>query len=119
MYFHLKQILQNIAGNAVKYNQKGGSIVLSCKKTSCKDGIATYRFVCEDTGIGMSEEFIPHVFEPFAQEAGMNEHLSKPINVDKMIEVFKKCLLKQDVTIKVRCNDQNKMQREEIFYDRK
>ena len=65
---HLKQILQNIAGNAVKYNQKGGSIVLSCKETSCKDGIATYRFVCEDTGIGMSEEFIPHVFEPFAQE---------------------------------------------------
>lgn len=65
---HLKQILQNISGNAVKYNQKGGSIELSCKETRYKDGIATYRFVCKDTGIGMSEEFIPHVFEPFAQE---------------------------------------------------
>lgn len=65
---HLKQILQNISGNAVKYNQKGGSIELSCKETGYKDGIATYCFVCKDTGIGMSEEFIPHVFEPFAQE---------------------------------------------------
>lgn len=65
---HLKQILQNIAGNAVKYNRKGGSIEFTCEETGYKDGIATYRFVCKDTGIGMSEEFIPHVFEPFAQE---------------------------------------------------
>ena len=63
-----KQILQNIAGNAVKYNRQGGSIEFTCEEIECKDGIATYRFVCKDTGIGMSEEFIPHVFEPFAQE---------------------------------------------------
>ena len=65
---HLKQILQNIAGNAVKYNREGGSISFSCEEKEYKDGIAVYRFTCKDTGIGMSEEFIPHVFEPFAQE---------------------------------------------------
>lgn len=65
---HLKQILQNIAGNAIKYNREDGSITFLCEETGCKDGIATYQFVCQDTGIGMSEEFIPHVFEPFAQE---------------------------------------------------
>ena len=65
---HLKQILQNISGNAVKYNKEGGSITLSCEEIDYKDDVATYRFVCQDTGIGMSEKFIPHVFEPFAQE---------------------------------------------------
>lgn len=65
---HLKQILQNIAGNAIKYNREDGSISFLCEETDYKDGVATYRFVCQDTGIGMSEEFIPHVFEPFAQE---------------------------------------------------
>ena len=65
---HLKQILQNISGNAVKYNQEGGSIRLSCEEISCADGKAVYRFGCEDTGRGMRREFVPHAFEPFAQE---------------------------------------------------
>ena len=65
---HLKQILQNIAGNAVKYNREGGTIRLSCKETGERDGKIIYRFRCEDTGRGMSEEFVQHAFEPFAQE---------------------------------------------------
>ena len=65
---HLKQILQNIAGNAVKYNREGGSISFSSEEVSCENGKAVYRFICTDTGRGMSEEFLQHAFEPFAQE---------------------------------------------------
>lgn len=65
---HLKQILQNIDGNAIKYNRVGGSISFSTTEVSCEDGKATYKFVCSDTGRGISKEFISHVFEPFAQE---------------------------------------------------
>lgn len=65
---HLKQALQNVVGNAVKYNHTGGSIRLSAEELSCADDKVTYRFICTDTGCGMSEEFIQHAFEPFAQE---------------------------------------------------
>ena len=65
---HLKQILQNIAVNAVKYNRIGGSIQLMTEEIACDDERAVYRFTCADTGLGMSEDFIPHAFEPFAQE---------------------------------------------------
>ena len=65
---HLKQILQNIDGNAVKYNREGGSIVLTGSEIACANGMATYQFVCRDTGRGMSPDFLTHAFEPFAQE---------------------------------------------------
>ena len=65
---HLKQILQNIDGNAVKYNRDGGSISFSATEISCKKDRAVYKFVCADTGRGMSKEFLSHAFEPFAQE---------------------------------------------------
>ena len=65
---HLKQILQNIEGNAVKYNREGGSIFCTVSETACENNIVTYKFVCSDTGRGMSTEFLSHAFEPFAQE---------------------------------------------------
>lgn len=65
---HLKQILQNIDGNAVKYNREGGSISFSTTEVACENGVVTYQFVCADTGRGMSREFLAHAFEPFAQE---------------------------------------------------
>lgn len=65
---HLKQILQNIDGNAVKYNREGGSISCSTRELRCEDGKAYVQFVCSDTGRGMSREFLTHAFEPFAQE---------------------------------------------------
>ena len=65
---HLKQILQNIDGNAVKYNREGGSVSCSATEISFEKGRAVYRFVCSDTGRGMSKEFLSHAFEPFAQE---------------------------------------------------
>ncbi len=65
---HLKQVLQNISGNAVKYNRPGGEIHLSSEELFCDGKTATYRFKCLDTGRGMSDSFLSHAFEPFAQE---------------------------------------------------
>ena len=65
---HLKRLLMNIMSNAVKYNKEGGEVRISCCETACTNGIGTYVFTIADTGIGMSEEFRKHVFEPFTQE---------------------------------------------------
>lgn len=65
---HVRQIIQNIIGNAVKYNRKGGSVTVRCQETLEEDQMAKYTFVCADTGLGMSKEFQAHAFEPFAQE---------------------------------------------------
>lgn len=65
---HLRQVITNLASNAVKYNRKGGKVVLRTEELSCGNGEAKYRFICADTGIGISDEFKPHVFETFAQE---------------------------------------------------
>ena len=65
---HLKQILTNVIDNALKYNRTGGSVFVRVKEMACQEGTADYRFVIEDTGIGIGEEFKEHIFEPFAQE---------------------------------------------------
>ena len=65
---HLKQVLMNLATNAVKYNREGGRVSVSCEELSSDDTSAVFRFVCQDTGIGMSEEFQKRAFEPFSQE---------------------------------------------------
>ena len=65
---HLRQILLNIAGNAVKYNRKNGSLKLSSRELLSRDGYALFEFICTDTGKGMSREFQQHMFEPFTQE---------------------------------------------------
>ncbi len=65
---HLKQILMNIASNAVKYNRENGTITVWCQELSYDGSAATFCFACADTGIGMSPDFQLHAFEPFAQE---------------------------------------------------
>lgn len=65
---HLKQILMNIIENAVKYNRPQGSVFIRVKETRCGGGTAEYRFVIEDTGIGIGKDFRKHIFEPFTQE---------------------------------------------------
>ncbi len=65
---HVKQVLQNLGSNAIKYNRAGGSARLDCQEVSYGGGRVRVRFVCQDTGIGMSEEFQERAFEAFAQE---------------------------------------------------
>ena len=66
---YVKRVMMNILSNAVKYNRENGHIYLSCMEiTSEQPGMTTMEFICRDTGIGMTEEFQKHIFEPFAQE---------------------------------------------------
>ena len=73
---HLQQILQNIGSNAVNYNHVGGKIIVSCEEISSDDRTAVFEFTCTDNGIGMSEEFQKHLFEPFTQENRLEQNAS-------------------------------------------
>ena len=67
---HLRQVLINILGNAVKFTRDGGSIWFRCNETSHDPQQQTvhYTIQIEDTGRGMSPDFLQHIFEPFSQE---------------------------------------------------
>ena len=64
----LQQVLVNILGNAVKFTPKGGKIRFLIEQTSRTKDSARLRFEISDTGIGIDEKFIPHLFEAFSQE---------------------------------------------------
>ncbi len=64
----LRQILINILGNAVKFTPEGGTVELNIRPVNAFNGHSTLEFVIKDNGIGMSEEFLPHIFDTFAQE---------------------------------------------------
>ena len=66
---YVKRVMMNILSNAVKYNKENGQIYISCVEIpSEQPEMTTMEFVCRDTGIGMTDEFQKHIFEPFAQE---------------------------------------------------
>ncbi len=64
----LRRILLNLLSNAVKYNRPGGQVAVSLRAAKVEGGVVTYRISVADNGIGMSEEFLGHIFEPFSQE---------------------------------------------------
>ena len=64
----LKQVLINILGNAVKFTPAPGTVTFTMEQTAEFEGFCTLRFVIKDTGIGMSKEYIPKIFEAFSQE---------------------------------------------------
>ncbi len=77
----LKRIFMNLITNAIKYNKINGSVVLSCRETGFKDGRASFEFVCADTGIGMDEQFIKIMYEPFSQENSSPGKLSDGVGL--------------------------------------
>ena len=64
----LKQVLINILGNAVKFTPEGGKVSWLIEEGPRYGNMATLKFTISDTGIGMSEEYLPHIFETFSQE---------------------------------------------------
>ena len=65
---HLRQLFLNIYSNAIKYNKIGGRIDTKFRFLGKENQTVTYQWSISDTGIGMSQEFLEHIFEPFAQE---------------------------------------------------
>ena len=62
---YVRSILVNIISNAIKYTNPGGDIFVSARELSCDGEYVKFEFIVSDTGIGMSEEFAEHIFEPF------------------------------------------------------
>ena len=66
----LNQILINLLSNAVKFTPEGGTIRLEIRQLWRRPGRVRLRFTVSDTGVGMSEAFLGHIFDPFEQEDG-------------------------------------------------
>lgn len=64
----MSQILNNLVSNALKYSLEGASVSVSLRETAHTERTAKYQLDVTDTGIGMSDEFLQQVFEPFARE---------------------------------------------------
>ena len=64
----IKQVMINILGNAVKFTPKGGKVRFLIEEGKRFERNAVLKLIISDTGIGMSEEFLPHIFDPFSQE---------------------------------------------------
>ena len=64
----LRQVLINILGNAVKFTPEGGKVAMTIERTAQFEGKTTLCFRISDTGIGISKNYLPHIFETFSQE---------------------------------------------------
>ena len=79
----LRQVLINILGNAVKFTEKGGKVTLGVSKKAEYEDKVEVEFTISDTGIGISKEFLPHIFDSFAQEnsGATNKHGSSGLGL--------------------------------------
>ena len=70
----VREIILNILSNAIKYTPNGGKVSLTIEElNSGEEGYANYCFTVEDNGIGMHEEYLPHIFEEFSRERTSTE----------------------------------------------
>lgn len=65
---HIRRIIINLLDNSIKYNKQGGTVTFFSTVKPLNDARALFCFTIEDNGIGMSPEFLKHIYEPFAQE---------------------------------------------------
>ncbi|MCB6314117.1 histidine kinase, partial [Gordonibacter pamelaeae] len=64
----LKQILMNLLSNALKFTPEGGRVEVDIREKTRRDSVVYLEMEVRDTGIGMSEEFMERIFQPFEQE---------------------------------------------------
>ncbi len=88
-YAKTRQITVNLLSNAIKYTPEGGSVRMEMNELPCdREGYANYELVVSDSGIGMSEEFIEHIFDYFSRERNTTE--SKVIGTGLGMSIVKK-----------------------------
>ncbi len=96
----LDQIIMNLVSNAVKYGKKGGHVRYTIDQTdSDKDGYNRYVFTVRDDGIGMSKEFLSHVFDMFAREK--NSTMSKVPGTGLGMAIIKRLVTVMDGDITI------------------
>lgn len=99
----IRQVFLNILGNAVKYTPDGGILSLSIsEKPSGKKELGCYEFIFEDNGIGMSEEFLEKIFQPFEREK--DEHATNVQGTGLGMAITKNIIEMMDGDIKVESN---------------
>ena len=70
----IREIIMNLLSNAVKYTSEGGKIVLDIEeKPSARDDFMTLQIRVSDNGIGISKEYVPHIFDAFTRERSSSE----------------------------------------------
>lgn len=71
----LNQVFINLLGNAVKYTPAGGTVSFRIlQKATFRQGYGDYTFIIKDNGIGMSPDFVEHIFEPFERESTVTQN---------------------------------------------
>jgi signal transduction histidine kinase len=104
---HIRQILINILGNAVKFTADGGTIWFRVSEIdeNESDKRASFRFEIEDTGIGMSEEFQSKIFEAFSQEDNGSRTIYKGTGLGMAITKQYVDLMGGKITVKSKINE--------------
>ena len=95
----LREIVLNILSNAIKYTPEGGNIELLIQEISFENNKVKYHFIIIDNGIGMKEDFLPHIFEEFAREKTSTE--SKVLGVGLGLPIVKSLIDMMNGTIQV------------------
>lgn len=101
----LQQIMMNVLSNAIKFTPKGGSVDVVTETLAITEETVTVRYIVKDTGIGISEEFLPHIFEAFSQEnrsEAENEHgtgLGMPI-VKQLVD-----MMNGEISVESKCGE--------------
>lgn len=96
----LEEIYLNIVSNAIKYTPDGHAIRVEIHELPSEDEKkACYRFVCEDTGIGMSADYLPHIFDEFSREHTTTEN--KVVGTGLGLPIVKSLIEQMGGTIRV------------------
>ena len=95
----LREIVLNILSNAIKYTPEGGNVELLIQEISFENNKVKYHFIIIDNGIGMKEDFLPHIFEEFAREKTSTE--SKVLGVGLGLPIVKSLIDMMNGTIQV------------------